>query len=392
MTSVNCSALFGFNETDLFRALEDPSITSRLPAVKSSVITALSIIKPQIARIRTIMQTSSNMLLRYKKSQDSMRTIGIIRRDPTDPQEPGSYPMDLYLIFSRYISQGDPLIGKGSTSRACLALHLSNQPTLLASLASLHPEALKGLEIQRSLQKTAPLAEVIAVFSPYNKEESTCWRSLQRLYSGNLYHISIIRKIDLFLVAQDILRALRALHGEGILHGDLKEDNILLDLSTGRAVLTDFSDSHLIGDDCNWLTHPFYLDPHLADLVIKASGAVSHRSYTGNTCFASDIWALGICFFRILSRGTVSYTSKASLRVEKENPITESRVTTCQLILQTCNEPSWASREMASAPKGKDFPEEFLGLLDLMLDPCRTTRITVDELIEKVEAHITARH
>ncbi|MFD4989597.1 serine/threonine-protein kinase [Streptomyces sp. NPDC058374] len=88
-------------------------------------------------------------------------------------------------------------------------------------------------------------------------------------------------------VGAEVLSALRAAHGAGVLHRDVKPANVLL-TNDGRVVLTDFGSSLVEGgeeltDAGEVVGSPEYLAPE--------------RALEGEPGPASDLWALGVLLF-----------------------------------------------------------------------------------------------
>lgn len=111
--------------------------------------------------------------------------------------------------------------------------------------------------------------------------------------------LSRARSVDL---AQQILAALTCVHGAGIVHADIKSDNVLLAVEGGgyRAKLIDFGLARVqfAADDPSrlpateeWLSGtPEYMAPE----VIRGEG----------TTFASDLYAVGIILYEMLTGST----------------------------------------------------------------------------------------
>ncbi len=93
-------------------------------------------------------------------------------------------------------------------------------------------------------------------------------------------------------VAVDVLRGLAAAHEAGVVHGDVKPANVLLDTS-GRAALTDFGLAR------------FYTEESLTESI--SAGPAGTPSYMApevimgqKAHFGSDLWSVGIVLYRSL--------------------------------------------------------------------------------------------
>ncbi|MGP3927079.1 protein kinase domain-containing protein [Streptomyces sp. 8N616] len=113
-------------------------------------------------------------------------------------------------------------------------------------------------------------------------------------------------------IGLEVLRALRALHAAGVLHGDVKPHNILF-RRDGRAVLTDFGIAAFEGAAGDTSPHvivgtPQYMAPELLA--------------TGSRTPAADLWSLGVTLYEAVEgrppvRGsTASDTMRAVLEDE----------------------------------------------------------------------------
>src|SRR6185295_474255 len=111
----------------------------------------------------------------------------------------------------------------------------------------------------------------------------------------------------------DLARALGYAHAQGVVHRDVKPENVLLDAATGRAMLTDFgvarafaSDTDSDGDSAVTRTgfvvgSPRYMSPEQA---------VGERELDGR----SDIYSLGLVGYEIFA-GSAPFTGSSPMQV-----------------------------------------------------------------------------
>ncbi|HEX8006259.1 MAG TPA: serine/threonine-protein kinase [Trebonia sp.] len=88
-------------------------------------------------------------------------------------------------------------------------------------------------------------------------------------------------------IGLEVLSALTAAHGAGVLHRDVKPDNVLL-ADDGRTVLTDFGIAALEGDSPVTRT---------GALVGTPAFIAPERATGGGAQRASDLWSLGVTLF-----------------------------------------------------------------------------------------------
>ena len=102
----------------------------------------------------------------------------------------------------------------------------------------------------------------------------------------------------------DVREALETVHAAGIVHRDVKLENILLDWS-GRAVLSDFGVSRIIDDDLRRklaVTRTMVArDAEMKLVVGTAAYLAPEIRLSGEPTAASDFYALGVAFFRFIT-------------------------------------------------------------------------------------------
>ncbi len=112
----------------------------------------------------------------------------------------------------------------------------------------------------------------------------------KRLHDRGVLPVDEVRRI-----LRDVADALAYAHERGVVHRDIKPDNILLDAETGRPMVTDFGIARAVSDGDSRLTAtgmaigtPAYMSPE------QAAG---ERVIDGR----SDIYALGIVAYQMLA-------------------------------------------------------------------------------------------
>jgi serine/threonine-protein kinase len=125
---------------------------------------------------------------------------------------------------------------------------------------------------------------------------------------------------DLVRIAKDLTRALEFAHGQGIIHRDLKVDNVLL-RSDGSAVLTDFGIARAVSG---------YATSTGVDMTIGTPHYISPEQAQGRPLDPrADIYSLGVTLYKAAT-GEVPFTSKdwfelARMHVEDPPPPPRSR-------------------------------------------------------------------
>lgn len=117
-------------------------------------------------------------------------------------------------------------------------------------------------------------------------------RSLDRLIMER-GRMSIPEALELAL---ELSRVLQGIHDAGVVHKDIKPQNILWDETSGRITLLDFAIASELAEEATTATIPEALEGTLAYMSPEQTGRTAQGLDT-----RTDIYSLGIVFFEILS-------------------------------------------------------------------------------------------
>ncbi len=116
---------------------------------------------------------------------------------------------------------------------------------------------------------------------------------------------------------EKIARAVHAVHGHGILHGDIKPQNILIETETDRPLLSDFGVAEfLVSDTLTASTGvagtPAYMAPELAEAAMRNADSDEIAAIRS---VSSDVYSLGATLWATLT----GESPRAGLRLSDQN-------------------------------------------------------------------------
>lgn len=220
------------------------------------------------------------------------------------------------------------LLGEGSTACVFLARDVALDKTV--SVKVLNPELVSSEELRTRFERAAQAAAnvehpnvaavhrfgVLPAGEPYVIMQYVRGRTLaQRLAAEGALSVAATRH-----VLMDVAAALAAAHAAGVVHRDVRPDNILLDESGERALLTDFG---LAGLTEVWA--------HTRSPRVTRTGQVlgdprwlsPEQAQAGNVTEATDLYSLALVAIEVLTaraRAEGDRQHEATARLRGEAP------------------------------------------------------------------------
>ncbi|MFW6296509.1 MAG: CHASE2 domain-containing protein [Halothece sp.] len=160
----------------------------------------------------------------------------------------------------------------------------------------------KEAEILERLGKHDQIPQLLAYFEEdeefYLVEEFIPGHSL----SEELPKTIPMTEAEILYILQDILQILAFVHSQGVIHRDIKPDNIIRRESDGKFVLIDFGAVKEISTQLSDTDDPTHLT-----VGIGTKGYMPNEQAVGNPRFNSDIYALGMIAIRAVTTIHPSY-------------------------------------------------------------------------------------
>jgi len=245
-----------------------------------------------------------------------------------NPHSEPLYDRVVSAIGTQYSLEGE--IGRGGMSVVYKARDLRlNRPVAIKVLPPdlAHDSAIRA-RFTREAQTAAQLAHAhIVPIYDVGEREGLAYFVMAMLTGGNLgtllAHEPRLPIEEARRVLREVADALDYAHQRGVIHRDIKPDNILIDRESGRALVTDFGIAWAM-EAASRLTvtgiavgTPTYMSPEQA---------VGERALDGR----SDIYSLGVVAYQMLT-GRVPFTASNSMALllkhvtERPRSITELR-------------------------------------------------------------------
>ncbi|KAK7953785.1 Serine/threonine-protein kinase MST20 [Apiospora saccharicola] len=245
---------------------------------------------------------------------------------PQQHQQPGSNPqarprqrarqsntIDIAAALKRICSEGDPReiyrnftkIGQGASGGVYTGNTRNSNALVAIKQMNLEQQPKKDLIINEILvMKDSSHPNIVNFIDSY-LTGGELWVIMEYMEGGSLTDVvtfNIMTEGQIASVCRETLRGLQHLHSKGVIHRDIKSDNILLSLE-GCIKLTDFGFCAQINEAHNKRTTmvgtPYWMAPEV----------VTRKEYGRKV----DIWSLGIMAIEMIE-GEPPYLTESPLR------------------------------------------------------------------------------
>lgn len=169
-------------------------------------------------------------------------------------------------------------------------------------------DAIKVFKDKFSQHSIREIALITFLDSPYiikakkiELKSPGIWQVYMKKYDFDLSSVKWFhwanQRIDRFLLTcSQILSAVVYLHDNKVIHGDIKPENILFDLTQERSVLCDFNVS---------IVEPKLYNSSIVQTAHYRAPEVNLESRLSRYDYKIDVWSLGCLFYELLTRETL---------------------------------------------------------------------------------------
>ncbi|KAI9712820.1 MAG: signal transducing kinase of the PAK [Bogoriella megaspora] len=233
---------------------------------------------------------------------------GQARRRPRQSQGP-----DIVARLNQICTPGDPTkryrnlnkIGQGASGGVFTAYEAATSQCVAIKQMNLEQQPKKDLIINEIIVMKESKHKNIVNFMDSYLVRGDLWVVMEYMEGGSLTDVvtfNIMTEGQMAAVCREVLQGLQHLHSKGVIHRDIKSDNILLSMD-GNIKLTDFGFCAQINDShtkrSTMVGTPYWMAPEI----------VMRKEYGRKV----DIWSLGIMAIEMIE-GEPPYLNESPLR------------------------------------------------------------------------------
>ncbi|MBX3313669.1 MAG: serine/threonine protein kinase [Actinobacteria bacterium] len=218
----------------------------------------------------------------------------------------------------------------------------------------------RHVEIARRLDPSKPGAGNLVVPCDFFRVESTYVKVMPRVRAATLPDAHRLSGYQILVLLRSLAFSLRMLHSEGVVHGDIKPDNVMVEQPNAElfvSKLIDFDEAYVVGEPPlpeHIVGDPIYYSPELLRYIKR-----DERLPEDALGPASDMFSLGLFLHHFLTgripgfdRSRANYPAEAILA---RNPLEIASVPT---VMQPM-----IARMLALVPDRRPDIEEFIQFL-----------------------------